>query len=660
MLMSTHKTVLDFDQWLQPFADEIAAQQSYIAHVRTHILGTKTPHEFALGWHHFGLHTTDTGWVVREWAPNATAMYLVCDANNWHDTPEYEFTMTKHGEWELQLPAEALAHGDRYKLHIYWDSGRKDAYRIPAYATYVVQDKKTKVFNAAVWHPPTPYTWKHKVPPAPKTPLIYEAHVGMASTEETVASYKNFTKTVLPRIKRLGYNTVQLMAIAEHPYYGSFGYHVANFFAPSSRFGTPDELKELIDTAHGMGLRVIMDIVHAHAVKNELEGLSNFAGDKSQYFYAGERGYHSQWDSCVFDYGKPEVVHFLLSNVRYWIDEFRFDGYRFDGVTSMLYNHHGLGKSFTSYNDYFSNATQLDALAYLQMANDVAHASKKSVITIAEDTSGMPGLALTSEYGGIGFDYRLSMGVPDLWIKTLKELRDEDWDLAHLFYELTARRPEEKVISYAESHDQALVGDKTIMFRLADKAMYWHMQKSDTNSEVARAVALHKLIRLFTASTHGGGYLTFMGNEFGHPEWIDFPREGNDWSYAHARRRWDLADNGYLQYEWLQNFEIAMAPIIANLQGDCEYVYIQQTERIVSFMRGDYLFIFNFSPTEAYADYSIPAKSGTYTYALCSIAEEFGGGLHAQDVKPASTITAAESTIRLPLAPRSAVVLVRA
>lgn len=659
MLMSTHKTVLDFDQWLQPFADEIAAQQSYITHARTHILGGKTPHEFALGWHHFGLHATDTGWVVREWAPNATAMYLVCDENSWQDTPEYEFTMSKQGEWELRLPANALAHGDRYKLHIYWDSGRKDAYRIPAYATYVVQDEETKVFNAAVWHPARPYAWKHKTPPAPETPLIYEAHVGMASVDETVASYKDFAKTVLPRIKRLGYNTVQLMAIAEHPYYGSFGYHVANFFAPSSRFGAPDELKELIDTAHGMGLRVIMDIVHAHAVKNELEGLSNFAGDRSQYFYAGDRGYHSQWDSYVFDYGKPEVVHFLLSNVRYWLDEFRFDGYRFDGVTSMLYNHHGLGKSFTSYNDYFSNATQLDALAYLQMANDVAHASKKSVITIAEDTSGMPGLALASRYGGIGFDYRLSMGVPDLWIKTLKERRDEEWDLSHLFYELTARRPEEKVISYAESHDQALVGDKTIMFRLADKAMYWHMQKSDTNSKVARAVALHKLIRLFTASTHGGGYLTFMGNEFGHPEWIDFPREGNGWSYAHARRRWDLADNGYLQYEWLQNFEIAMAPIIANLQGDCEYVYIQQTERIVSFMRGDYLFIFNFSPTEVYADYSVPAKSGTYTYALCSIAEEFGGGLHAQVAKATDSITAVESTIQLPLAPRSAVVLVR-
>lgn len=626
VLMSIQKTVVDFDEWLQPFADDIVARTEHIADIRRHILGDKTPHEFALGWHHFGLHATRQGWVLREWAPNATAIYLVCEATNWQDDARCEFFPTQHGEWELQIPHDILQHGDTYKLHIYWNQGRSDGYRIPAYATYVVQDPSTHAFNAAVWQPATPYEWRHKTPPLPTTPLIYEAHVGMASTEEKVASYAEFTRTVLPRIKKLGYNTVQLMAIAEHPYYGSFGYHVANFFAPSSRFGTPDELKELIDTAHGMGLRVIMDIVHAHSVRNEEEGLGNFAGDTAQYFYAGKRGYHRQWDSRVFDYGKPEVVHFLLSNVRYWIDEFRFDGYRFDGVTSMLYSHHGLGKAFTSYDDYFSNATQLDALAYLQMANDVAHASAKAVTTIAEDTSGMPGLGLASKHGGIGFDYRLSMGVPDLWIKTLKERQDEDWDLAHLFYELTARRPEERVISYAESHDQALVGDKTIMFRLADKAMYWHMDKASQSSVVERAVALHKLIRLLTASTHGGGYLNFMGNEFGHPEWIDFPREGNKWSFAHARRRWDLADNGFLQYEWLQEFDRAMIAVVAKAGNTpCEYVYIQQHDGVVSFMRGDYVYIYNFSPATSHASYAVPARDGVYELALSSDDAPFSG-----------------------------------
>lgn len=653
--MFKQKNLLSFDEWLRPYEDDIALRDDYIKGVRHHILGDKTPHEFAQGWHYFGLHKTNTGWVLREWAPNATAIFLVCDYNNWQDTVECEFKLGKRGEWQLELPPAVLKHGDKYKLHIYWNSGHSDGYRIPAYANYVLQDNKTHSFDAAVWHPSKPYVWRHKAPSAPATPLIYEAHVGMASTEGKVANYLEFAKNVLPRIKRLGYNTVQLMAVAEHPYYGSFGYHVANFFAPSSRFGTPDELKFLIDTAHGLGLRVIMDIVHAHAVKNENEGLGNLAGDKAQYFYAGERGHHTQWDSRVFDYGKPEVVHFLLSNVRYWLDEFRFDGYRFDGVTSMLYNHHGLGKAFTSYDDYFNNMIQLDALAYLQMANDVAHATRKSVTTIAEDTSAMPGLALASQYGGIGFDYRLSMGVPDLWIKTLKEKRDENWDLAHLFFELTARRPEENVISYAESHDQALVGDKTIMFRLADKAMYWHMQKSDKNLIIERAMALHKIIRLLTAGAHGGGYLNFMGNEFGHPEWIDFPREGNNWSFKYARRRWDLADDGLLKYEWLQNFDAAMINVISQITASDapEYTYISEDDKVLSFMRGPYLFVFNLSPSESYEGYEPPAKNGNYKIALSSDDENFGGQNRVDDVN----YTAVHHRIKLYLPARVALVL---
>lgn len=655
--MQKPKKLLDFDEWLEPFADEIAARDEHIAAIRTRILGGKTPYDFALGWQHFGLHRTASGWVVREWAPNATAMYLVCEATKWQDDSAYEFTFATDGEWSLELPADALKHGDTYKLHIYWDNGRKDGFRIPAYAQYVVQDEATKGFNAAVWLPNSPYEWRHDSPKAPAVPLIYEAHVGMASTEEKVATYQEFTRDILPRIKNLGYNTVQLMAVAEHPYYGSFGYHVANFFAPSSRFGTPEDLKELVDTAHGMGLRVIMDIVHSHSVKNEEEGLGNFAGDPAQYFHAGARGNHEQWDSRTFDYGKPQVAHFLLSNVRYWLDEFHFDGYRFDGITSMLYSHHGLGKDFGSYDDYFGSEVELDALAYLQMANDVAHAKNAQVLTIAEDTSAMPGLALPSAQGGIGFDYRLSMGVPDLWIKTLKEQDDEEWDLGYLLHELTSRRPEERVISYAESHDQALVGDKTIMFRLADKAMYWHMQAGDTNLEIERAMSLHKMIRLLTASTHGGGYLTFMGNEFGHPEWIDFPREGNDWSYAHARRRWDLADDGLLKYQYLQAFDGEMTQLAAVLEeSGLHYPTTRQHDRLISFVRNDLLFIFNFSPDNSYANYDIPTFDGEYTVALSTDSQQFGGQSRIDETK---TYFSENESVLVYIPARTALVLKR-
>ena len=648
--------LLEYDDWLHDFADVVRRREKYMQQARKKLLGNVPLSEFALGWHHFGLHPHKNGWVLREWAPNATAMYLVSEKNNWQEDDAYAFSLSEDGQWELMLPVDALAHGDHYKLLIYWNAGRERAFRIPAYANYVVQDEHTKVFDAVVWQPRKAYEWQHRRPQKPTTPLIYEAHVGMASTEETVASYKNFTKNILPRIKKLGYNTVQLMAVAEHPYYGSFGYHVANFFAPSSRFGTPDELKELVDTAHGMGLRVIMDIVHSHSVKNELEGLSNFAGDPAQYFHAGERGNHSQWDSRTFDYGKPQVAHFLLSNVRYWLDEFRFDGYRFDGITSMLYSHHGLGKDFTGYDDYFGEDVELDSLAYLQMANDVAHETLESALTIAEDTSGMPGLALATEKGGIGFDYRLSMGVPDLWIKTLKEKTDEAWDLGHLFYELIAARPEEKVVSYAESHDQALVGDKTIMFRLADKAMYWHMDAGNQNLEIERAMSLHKMIRLLTASTHGGGYLTFMGNEFGHPEWIDFPREGNDWSYQHARRRWDLADDGLLKYRFLQEFDRAMIEVVAKLSSEFHYIEIKHDEHVVSFVRDEYLFVFNFSPNESYTDFAVPTFDGEYTLALNSDDATFdGNGL----VEPNQTYVAKNQHLKVYIPARSALVLLR-
>ena len=648
-------TVADKDPWLEPYRTKLEQQQAFVLQAKRRILGDKKLEDFALGHLYFGLHREENGWVLREWAPNATALYLLCEKNNWQDTEDYAFLRGENDVWELRLPAEALGHEDHYKLRIHWSGGSGE--RIPAYATYVKQDTTTNIFDAAIWQPEKPYEWKYTTPTPPEVSLIYEAHVGMSSEKPEVASYKHFTENVLPRIKDLGYNTVQLMAVQEHPYYGSFGYHVSNFFAASSRFGTPDDLKELIDTAHGMGLQVIMDIVHSHAVKNEAEGLSRFDGTTSQYFHAGERGNHEAWDSRTFDYGKSEVVHFLLSNVRFWLDEYRFDGFRFDGVTSMLYHDHGLGKTFGSYDDYVSGNVDLDALAYLSMANELAHVVQPNVMTIAEDTSAFPGLASPRADGGIGFDYRLSMGVPDLWIKTLKEQKDEEWNLGHLFHELTTHRPEEKTISYAESHDQALVGDKTLIFRLIDREMYDHMHIDDDNLIVERGIALHKLIRLLTAATHAGGYLNFMGNEFGHPEWIDFPREGNDWSYHYARRQWSLADNPKLKYQWLQRFDKAMTDLVKNLKdANYHYVSIDEERHLVSFVRDNHLFVFNLSPDASYTDHEVPAFDGEYKVALSSDDAAYGG---QSRIDTQMAYEATNEKIKLYLPSRTAAVFVR-
>lgn len=617
------KKIVQIDPWLEPYADKLKARSWHVLENSRRILSGKSVEEFALGYLYFGLHETPEGWILREWAPNASRIVLVGDFSDWQDEDGYEFERSGN-EWALELPKKCLQHGDNYKLHVYWDGG--DGYRLPAYTTYAVQDDETKDFTAQVWAPSHEFAWtdkEFKAPPDP--PLIYEAHIGMSSEEETVASYSYFATHVLPRIKKAGYNTVQLMAIAEHPYYGSFGYHVSNYFAPSSRFGTPDEFKTLINTAHSMGLRVIMDIVHSHAVRNEAEGLSRLDGSENQYFHAGERGHHAQWDSRTFDYGKPEVAHFLLSNCRYWIDEFHIDGYRFDGVTSMLYHSHGLERSFSSYDDYFDGDVELDALTYLTLANAVIHSINPNAIVVAEDMSAMPGLAASINAGGVGFDYRLSMGVPDLWIKTLKHKKDEEWDLANLLHELTAHRPEEKVISYVESHDQALVGDKTLIFRLADKDMYEHMAVTDDNVHIERAMSLHKMIRLFVASTHGGGYLNFIGNEFGHPEWIDFPRENNDWSYLYARRQWSLVDDKKLKYSMLGAFDKAMTGLLRKLDGEIEYHYIHQEDHVVSYVRDGLLFAYNFSPTASYTDYGVPTPDGAYEMILTSDDSKFGG-----------------------------------
>lgn len=617
------------DPWLKPYEAQIQSRYTYaMTKVAELTKGKQTLADFASGYLYFGLHKEETQWVFREWAPNATAMYLVGDFCGWGKTERYRLQPLSNGEWEVRIPLKDLHHGVHYKLLVEWDGGEGE--RIPAWARYVEQDPETHLFSAVVWDPPHPYVPRHHSPLLAERPLlIYECHVGMATEEEKVGTYKEFTKNVLPKIAQKGYNAIQIMAIMEHPYYGSFGYQVSSFFAPSSRFGTPDDLLELIDEAHRLGLMVIMDLVHSHAVKNESEGLACFDGTHTQYFHGGERMLHPMWNSMCFDYGKNEVLHFLLSNCKYWLEVFKFDGFRFDGVTSMLYKSHGMGKNFTSYQDYFDGDQDGDAIMYLTLANKLIHEVNPNAITIAEDVSGMPGLAMPLKSGGYGFDYRLAMNIPDFWIKAIKELPDEKWNPGSIWWECTNRRQEERTISYAESHDQALVGDKTIIFRLIDQEMYWHMDKSDTNMMVERGIALHKLIRMVTITTINGGYLNFMGNEFGHPEWIDFPREGNGWSYKYARRQWSLESNGFLRYEQLSLFDrdvLALVQSVPNFESlPLQQYWEHSEEQILAYGRGDFLFVYNFHPTQSYPEAQIIVPAGEYRVVLDSDSSRYGG-----------------------------------
>lgn len=622
--------IIKHDLWLEPFEEAINGRYRYALGKKSELTngGKQSLSDFATGYLYFGLHKTGKGWVFREWAPNATQIYLIGTFSNWKEDQAYAMTRLENGNWEIELPADVLHHGDLYKLIVHWNGGCGE--RIPAWATRVVQDAQTGIFNAQVWDPQTPYVFKTKnFKPATDPLLIYECHIGMAQQEEKVGTYNEFREKILPRIAKAGYNCIQVMAIQEHPYYGSFGYHVSNFFAASSRFGTPDELKELIDAAHALGIAVIMDIVHSHSVKNEVEGLANFAGDPNQYFYPGARREHPAWDSLCFDYGKNEVIHFLLSNCKYWLEEYSFDGFRFDGVTSMLYFSHGLGEDFVNYADYYNGHQDDNAICYLTLANDLIHQVKVNAITIAEDVSGMPGIAAKIEDGGYGFDYRMAMNIPDYWIRTIKDKNDEDWKPSGIFWEVTNRRKNEKTISYAESHDQALVGDKTIIFRLIDADMYWHMQKGDANYVVNRGIALHKMIRLITASTMNGGYLNFMGNEFGHPEWIDFPREGNGWSCKYARRQWDLVDNKNLLYHVMADFDADMLKLLKGVKSfqttPVQEIWHNDEDQVLAFQRKDLIFVFNFNPKKSFTDYGFLVTPGKYMAVLNTDSPLYGG-----------------------------------
>lgn len=630
-----HLAIMD-DHWLDPVQDDIIARYERFQRKYKELDGYYAGGlvDFAGQYKYLGLNYSEDeqGWWMREWAPAAKEMYIFGDFNNWN---RYQYPLKRRddGIWEIFLDdktfAKTFVHGSLYKLIIH---GADDTIleRLPAYVKRAVQDDTTKIFAAQVWKPEK-FNWgRKKFKPNPNEPLlIYECHIGMAQEKEGVGTYKEFEDNVLPHIIQGGYNTIQIMAIAEHPYYGSFGYHVSNFFAPSSRFGTPEELKHFIKTAHDAGVRVIMDIVHSHTVKNLAEGINRLDGTDDLYTHPGGRGEHPQWDSKLFNYGKNEVIQFLLSNIRYWMEEFHFDGFRFDGVTSMMYWHHGNIDSFDQWK-FFRDGVEFDAITYLQLANCLMKKINPESISIAEDVSGMPGLTSPIDAGGIGFDYRLGMGIPDYWIKLLKEVGDDYWNVYQMWHVLNDRLPMVKTVAYAESHDQALVGDKTIAFRLMDKEMYFCMATNIGSDIIDRGISLHKMIRMFTIVNGGQAYMNFMGNEFGHPEWIDFPREGNGWSYKHARRQWSLMKADYLKYHFLNDFDEAMIklirqyPVMQDLYG-WQLNMDEQNHTIVE-KKGGLIFVFNFHPTACIADYKfyIP-EPGVYKIILNSDDLKFGG-----------------------------------
>ena len=625
--------VIKSDDWLVPYRNDIELRLAKYREKRAYLLRNGgTLADFANGHNYYGIHRDADGWVYREAAPAAVAMHFFGEFNGWN-RESHAMQRLPSGDWEIRLPPDALRHGQRVLASV-TGSGGASFDRIPLYIRKVTQDERTKTFAGTVWSPDEPFRWtdadRRSVPPTPL--YIYEAHIGMAQEEGRVGTYDQFTERVLPRVARAGYNCLQLMAVMEHPYYASFGYQVSNFFAASSWFGDPDGLKRLVNAAHNMGLYVLLDVVHSHACPNSNEGIANFDGTDDMFFCPGERGWHQAWGTRVFDYGKPFVLHFLLSNLKFWLEEYHFDGFRFDGVTSMLYRSHGLGNDFAGYDQYFSMNTDIDGCVYLMLANELAHGVRSGAYTVAEDVSGMPGICRLIEDGGFGFDARLAMGVPDLWINMVKR-RDEDWDMRRIWYTLTTRRPDEPVVGYCESHDQALVGDKTLIFHLADSQMYWDMSKNSRNEKIDRAVMLINCIKLLTLSLGSDAYLNFIGNEFGHPEWIDFPREGNGWTFHFARRQWSLADDENLRYSQIAEFDRDMLAFAARRaliphtdMANPAQLWIDEPRKIMAYRKNGLVFAVNLHPTDSVTSFYLPAhRLGAYRPCFTTDLPAYGG-----------------------------------
>ena len=620
--------VLEFNPYLYPYQSYIERRMALYRQTRQWLVPDGEKLSSIANMHeYYGFHRADGGWYYREWAPSAERLNLIGDFNRWNKR-SHPLHRLGDGTWEIFLPGEdALWDGCNVKVVVQTSYDRKE--RLPIFTRYATQDPDSLVWCTTI-RCEEDFVWTDEGFKGEDNLFIYEAHTGMAQEDEKVSSYREFTEKILPRIKKAGYNTLQLMAVMEHPYYGSFGYQVSNFFAPSSRFGTPNDLKDLINTAHKMGIRVLLDLVHSHAVKNHAEGINMFDGTVWQFFYDGMKGEHPAWDTKCFDYGREGVLRFLLSNLKYWLTEYHFDGFRFDGITSMIYHDHGLGVSFDSPEKYFSDNTHEEAIAYLQLANELIREIKPDAITVAEDMSGMPGMCLPIEEGGIGFDYRLGMGLPDLWIRMASEKNPLKWNVGKMWHEMILRRKGEKTIAYVESHDQALVGDQTLIFRLAQAGMYTDMSAEIHNREIDRAIAMHKMTKLMTASAGGEGYLNFMGNEFGHPEWIDFPREDNGLSYHYCRRQWSLQDNPFLKYKRLGDFDRDMVCLLKNSgiyeQFLPDQMYYNETQKVIVFYRNGYLFAFNFNPVHTYSKISVPIYGAPdYRVVLSSDEEKYGG-----------------------------------
>ncbi|KAH9622869.1 hypothetical protein KSS87_007872 [Heliosperma pusillum] len=412
-----------------------------------------------------------------------------------------------------------LPHGSKYRVYFNTPDGPLE--RVPAWATYVLPDEEGNQSCAVHWDPSPEFThkWKNNSPKAPKSLRIYECHIGISGSDPKVSSFLEFSEKVLPYIKDLGYNAIQLFGVVEHKDYFTAGYRVTNFYAVSSRYGTPEDFKRLVDEAHGLGLLVFLDIVHSYSAADEMVGLSLFDGTNDCYFHTGKRGHHKYWGTRIFKYGDVDVLQFLLSNLTWWIEQYHIDGFQFHSIPSMIYTHNGFATFTGDLEEYCNQYVDRDALMYLILANDILHALHPNIITIAEDATLYPGLCEPSSQGGLGFDYYVNLAAPEMWLSLLENVPDNEWSMSKIVTTLMGNKAyTNKMLLYAENHNQSISGGRS----LAEILLGAEIDSNLSTSSLLRGSSLHK--------------------------GVEFPTSNNNFSYELASRRWDLlSDQGVHQ-----------------------------------------------------------------------------------------------------------------
>ena len=365
-----------------------------------------------------GAHITEAdgrkGVYFAVWAPNAAGICVVGDFNNWCGD---NYEMRRHDDSGIfELFTENAHEGSLYKYLIYTKDGRM-LYKADPYATY----SQRRPDNASIVYDIKRYQWndgqwlaeEEKVAPTKKPMAIYEVHLGSwkkkdDGTPEGFLNYRESAVQLVDYMKYMGYTHIELMGIAEYPYDGSWGYQVTGYYAPTARYGTPKDFMYFVDYLHQNGIGVILDWVPAHFPKDE-HGLANFDGTPTYEYADSRKGEHPDWGTKIFDYGRTQVISFLISNALYWVEKFHVDGLRVDAVASMLYLDYGRNQGQWVPNKYGGNGN-LEAMDFFRHLNSVMRSRNPRAITIAEESTAWPGITASEEEGGLGFTFKWNMG----------------------------------------------------------------------------------------------------------------------------------------------------------------------------------------------------------------------------------------------------------